>query len=116
MSEALRHNDSDAEDHSFEEELTVSEKASDTYTLDELSDSKLVITADLGECHMYVRDILELARGSVLQLDKVAGEMADLSVNGIPFAKGEVVVVGDGLHIRIAEIFGLVQKDVLSDE
>lgn len=116
MSEALRHNDSHAEDHSFEEELTASEKPNDTYSLDDLSDIKLVITADLGECFMYVRDILELARGSVLQLDKVAGEMADISVNGVPFARGEVVVVGDGLHVRIAEIIGVAQKDVLADE
>ena len=79
-------------------------------------DIKLTVTADLGECAMYVRDILELARGSVLQLNKLAGEMADLSVNGVPFAKGEVVVLGDGLHIRIAEIYGVAQRDILGDD
>lgn len=116
MSEAVRHSDDNAEEHAFEEELTGSEAPTEHYAVEDMHEIRLTVTADLGECAMYVRDILELARGSVLQLDKLAGEMADLSVNGVPFAKGEVVVLGDGLHIRIAEIYGVAQRDILGDD
>ena len=51
--------------------------------------------------------MLGLERGSVVPLNKLAGEMADVHVNGVPLAKGEVVVLGDSINIRIAEIFGL---------
>ena len=41
-----------------------------------------------------------------MSLNKMAGEMTDILINGLPFAKGEVVVIGDALHIRVAEITG----------
>lgn len=71
----------------------------------------LNVTADLGNCPLLVREVLELKRGSVLPLNKMAGEMADIYINGIPLAKGEVVVIGDSLHVRIAEIYGLSEKE-----
>jgi flagellar motor switch protein FliN/FliY len=116
MSDALRHDDDSAEDHNFREELTPAESTSEHYALDDLAEVSMTVTADLGKCHLYVRDILELARGSILQMDKLAGEMADISFNGVPFAKGEVVVIGDNLSIRIAEIYGVAQRDVLADD
>jgi flagellar motor switch protein FliN/FliY len=65
---------------------------------------KLEMSADLGRCTMLVREVLELKRGSVLPLDKLAGEMTDIHINGIPFGRGEVVVLADTLHVRISEI------------
>jgi len=61
------------------------------------------ITAELGQTAMKVRDVLALKVGSVVVLDKFAGQLADLAVNGLPLAKGEVVVMGDSIHIRIAD-------------
>jgi flagellar motor switch protein FliN/FliY len=53
---------------------------------------------------MAMRDVLQLASGSVVQLDKAAGSPVDLLVNGKRFARGEVVVVDDRFGIRITEI------------
>jgi flagellar motor switch protein FliN/FliY len=74
--------------------------------LDDLAAVPLMVAAELGRAKTRVRDILDLKVGSLVTLEKVAGEMADITVNGIPFARGEVVVIGDMLHVRIAEIGG----------
>ena len=78
----------------------------DHLTLDDLKKVCLTLSADLGNASMLVRDVLELKRGSVVALDKLAGEMTDILVNGIPLAKGEVVVIADALHVRVADIIG----------
>ena len=85
--------------------------AEDRLSLHDLRNVRLNITADLGQCMMLVRDVLALKRGSVVALNKLAGEMTDLYANGIPLAKGEVVVIADSLHVRISEITGAVQLE-----
>jgi flagellar motor switch protein FliN/FliY len=75
-------------------------------SIEDLRRVKLNVTAELGKCTMQVRDVLELRKGSVIQLNKLAGEMTDIYVNGLPLARGEVVVIGDALHVRIGEIIG----------
>ncbi|NUM53940.1 MAG: FliM/FliN family flagellar motor switch protein [Candidatus Hydrogenedentes bacterium] len=95
-----------AEDHNFEEILPVAAPPGAHHKLDDLKRVKLTVSADLGACNMLVRDVLELQRGSVVQLSKLAGEMTDIYVNGLPLARGEVVVIGDTLHVRIGEIAG----------
>lgn len=62
------------------------------------------ITAELGQTQIKVRDVLALKVGSLVILDKYAGQLADILVNGLPMAKGEVVVIGDSLNVRIADI------------
>ena len=94
-----------------EEELEFVAPSEDRLSMEDLYPVQLQLSADLGKCTLLVRDVLELKRGSVLPMDKQAGEMADIYVRGIPLAKGEVVVLGDSLHVRIAEIFGLGEKD-----
>lgn len=74
--------------------------------LDDLRNVKLEVTVELGRCKLLVRDVLALKRGAVIPLDKLAGEMTDVMVNGVPLAKAEVVVIGDNLHVRLAEITG----------
>jgi len=74
--------------------------------IEDLNRVRLTVTAELGKCTMLVRDVLELHRGSVIQLDKLAGEMSDILVNGLPLAKGEIVVIGDTLHVRVGDIVG----------
>jgi len=60
---------------------------------------------------MLVREVLDLKQGSIVPLDKLAGEMTDIYVNGIPLAKGEVVVIGDSLHVRVGEILGVAASE-----
>lgn len=97
-------------DHTFEA-IEQAETSLERLALEDLNDVRLSIAADLGRCTMYVREILELKRGSVVTLDKLAGEMTDIFVNDLALAKGEVVVIGDALHVRIGEIVGTGEKE-----
>lgn len=81
--------------------------------LPDLYSVKLTLTVELGRTKMLVRDVLALEEGSVVRLDKMAGEMADVRVNGLPLGRGEIVVVGDELQLRISEISGM--GDLLDD-
>jgi len=73
--------------------------------LDILLDTTVEITARLGEARMPARQLLELGPGAVVRLEKMAGEPVELILNGVCFAKGSLVVVGDQLGIRIRDIF-----------
>jgi flagellar motor switch protein FliN len=72
--------------------------------LDLILDIPLDVTVELGRIQMLIRDVLELSSGSIVELDRVAGEPVDLLVNGRLIAKGEVVVIEDNFGIRITEI------------
>jgi flagellar motor switch protein FliN/FliY len=67
----------------------------------------LQISVEIGRTRREVQDILEFAKGSLVVLDKLAGDQVDLFVNGKCIAKGDVVVVDDNFGVRITEI---VQK------
>ncbi|MGC8668593.1 MAG: flagellar motor switch protein FliN [Chthonomonadales bacterium] len=69
-----------------------------------LFDVPLDVSVELGRVRMLIKDVLELSPGSVVELDRVAGEPVDLMVNGRLIAKGEVVVVEDNFGIRVTEI------------
>jgi len=97
----------------LEEELQPSGAEAATLQIEDLREVPAMGAADLGQCDSYVRDIISLERGSVLTLNKLAGEMADVLVNGVPIARGEIVVLGDSLNVCIAEIFGLTEKEVV---
>lgn len=88
----------------YQEELSPAPQSSERLSLKDIYGVKLELSADLGRCTMLVREVLELKRGSVLPLDKMAGEMTDIFLNGIPFGRGEVVVLADSLHVRISEV------------
>lgn len=64
----------------------------------------LEVSVEIGRTRKLVKDILEFTKGSLVVLDKVAGEQVDLFVNGQCIAKGDVVVVEDNFGIRITEI------------
>ena len=95
----------DVHGHEFEE-ISDNIEPAGNLSIEDLNRVRLTVTADLGKCTMLVRDVLELQRGSVVQLDKLAGEMTDILVNGLPLAKGEVIVIGDTLHVRVGDIVG----------
>lgn len=73
-------------------------------SLDLLRDVEMEVTAELGRTRMTVRELLSLAPGAVVELDRAAGSPADLLVNGTLIARGEVVVVDEDFGIRITEI------------
>ena len=67
-------------------------------------DVNLSLTVELGKTSIPIKDVLELTRGSVIELDRVAGEPVDLLANGKLIAKGEVVVIEDNFGLRITSI------------
>ncbi len=86
----------------FEKNQKVPDKPVNTLEL--LQDVPLVVTAELGRTKMLVKDILKLTVGSVIELDKLAGEPVDILVNGKIIARGEVIAVNENFGIRITEI------------
>ncbi len=96
-------------EHKFEEIVPRAVSAR-RVKVEDLKGVTLELTASLGSCTMLVRDILELRRGSIVQLNKQAGEMTDIFLNGLPLARGEVVVIGDALHVRIGELAGQEER------
>ncbi|PXW88617.1 flagellar motor switch protein FliN/FliY [Pseudogracilibacillus auburnensis] len=79
--------------------------------LDMLLDIPLTVTVELGRTNQTVEDILELTQGSIVELDKLAGEPVDVLVNNKLIAKGEVVVIDENFGVRITDIVS--QKDRL---
>lgn len=69
-----------------------------------LLDVPLSISVELGRARCFVKDLLNLSVGSVVELDKAAGESVDVLVNGKVFAHGEVVVVDENFGVRINDI------------
>lgn len=77
--------------------------------LEVLHDVTLGVTAELGRARMLVRDVLGLAPGSVIELDRAAGSPVDVLVNGTLIARGEVVVIDEEFGIRITEVIGYAE-------
>ena len=83
----------------------------DRLAIEDLREVRLIVSADLGQAVLLVRDIVELRRGSVVPLNKLAGELTDIYINDVPMAKGEVVVIADTIHVRVAEVAGVVDQE-----
>ncbi|MFD1357549.1 flagellar motor switch phosphatase FliY [Fictibacillus halophilus] len=79
--------------------------------LDMLLDIPLQVTVELGRTKKTIKDILEMSAGSIVELDKLAGEPVDIFVNHKMIAKGEVVVIDENFGVRVTEI--LSQRDRL---
>ena len=69
-----------------------------------IKDVPLEVTVELGRTTKSISDILEFAPGTIIELDKIAGEPIDILVNGKFVAKGEVVVIEESFGVRIMEI------------
>jgi flagellar motor switch protein FliN/FliY len=78
--------------------------ADGTPDLSMLHDVDLNVTIELGRTRMYVEDVVQLNEGSVIELDKAAGDPVDVHVNGRRVARGEVLVLNDNFCIRVSEI------------
>ena len=78
--------------------------------IDMLLDVDLEVLVELGRKTMLIKDVLKLGKGSVVELDKAAGEPLSIFVNGRKLAEGEVVVVDDHFGIRITQLAGQAER------
>ena len=78
--------------------------ASQQRNMEMLYDVPVSISAELGRSVIKIRDLLNLSAGSVVELERIAGEPIDLMVNGVLIGKGDVVVVNENFGLRITEI------------
>lgn len=74
--------------------------------LDLLGDVELTVSVELGRVRLPLKDLLQLQEGTVIELDRLAGASVDVLANGTAVARGDVVVVGDELGVRINELLG----------
>lgn len=77
---------------------------------DLILDIPVQITVELGRTKLTIRNLLQLAHGSVVELDGLAGEPMDVLVNGTLIAQGEVVVVNDKFGIRLSDIISPAER------
>jgi flagellar motor switch protein FliN/FliY len=85
-------------------ELGEGAQSQDPAALSMVYDLAVPVAIELGRTRMSVQDVLALGRGSVIQLDRLAGEPIDVFVGDRRFAEGEVVVVGEQFGVRITRI------------
>jgi flagellar motor switch protein FliN/FliY len=78
--------------------------------IDMLMDVPLTVTIELGRTEMTLKQALELNQGSVVELNRLAGDPIDIFVNERLIAKGEVVVVDDKFAVRVTELFSNTNK------
>ncbi|YCI78597.1 flagellar motor switch phosphatase FliY [Bacillus sp. R1-10] len=82
----------------------------ETKNLSMLMDIPLQVTVELGRTKRSVKDILELSSGSIIELDKLAGEPVDILVNSRLIAKGEVVVIDENFGVRVTDIMSQSER------
>lgn len=78
--------------------------------LDAILDIPVTISMEVGRSNISIRNLLQLNQGSVVELDRVAGEALDVLVNGTLIAHGEVVVVNDKFGIRLTDVISQIER------
>lgn len=78
-------------------------------------DIPLDVSVELGRTRLLIRDILDLGAGSIVELDKLAGEPVDLFANGLLVARGEVIVIDDNFGVRVTEIITAAERRQIQD-
>ncbi|MFQ5454901.1 MAG: flagellar motor switch protein FliN [Nitrospirota bacterium] len=78
--------------------------------LDFILDIPLEISVQLGATKMLIKDLLQLSQGSVIELDKLAGEPMEILINSRLIARGEVVVVNEKFGIRLTDVVSPVER------
>lgn len=86
--------------------LTVDEKRK----LDTILDIPVTISMEVGRAKISIRNLLQLNQGSVVELERLAGEPLDVLVNGTLIAHGEVVVVNDKFGIRLTDVISQIER------
>ena len=72
--------------------------------MDLILDVPLQVAVEVGRARMTIQDLLQLGAGSVVELEKLAGESLDIFVNGKPVARGEAVIINEKFGVRITDI------------
>ena len=85
-------------------ELETPKRAIDTDKMRALENIEVEMSIEVGRTEITIADMLRLNEGSVVELDRLAGEPLDILVNGTMIAKGEVVMVGERFGIRFSDI------------
>jgi flagellar motor switch protein FliN/FliY len=98
-----------AEKASFDE-LHASRPSGPAAELDFILDIPLEVTVEMGRTRMLINDLLQLGQGSVIELNRLAGEPLDILVNSKLVARGEVVVVGEKFGIRLTDIVSPMER------
>ena len=78
--------------------------------LDVVLDIPVLMTVEIGSANITVRNLLRLNQGSVVELDRLAGEALDIKVNGTLVAHGEVVVINSKFGIRITDVISTAER------
>ncbi|MFQ3289087.1 MAG: flagellar motor switch protein FliN/FliY [Alteromonadaceae bacterium] len=94
------------EELSEDEPMSTDEKRK----FDTILDIPVTISMEVGRSQISIRNLLQLNQGSVVELDRVAGESLDVLVNGTLIAHGEVVVVNDKFGIRLTDVISQVER------
>lgn len=84
--------------------------ASDTENLDLILDIPVDISMEVGRTKISIRNLLQLNQGSVVELDRLAGEPLDVLVNGTLIAHGEVVVINEKYGIRLTDVISTAER------
>ena len=95
---------------SLDNEETTPVLSGKTKNLDLILDIPLTVTVELGRSKMIINDLLQLGRGSVIELTKLKGEPLEVLVNQKLVARGEVVVVNERFGVRLTEIVSPVER------
>ena len=82
----------------------------DKRKLDAILDIPVTISMEVGRSQISIRNLLQLNQGSVVELERVAGEPLDVLVNGTLIAHGEVVVVNDKFGIRLTDVISQIER------
>ncbi len=99
-----------ASDSSDTKDSAPQEKMDRPVNMELLLDVPLEITAELGRTRMIINDLLQLGQGSVIELNKLAGEPLEILVNQKLIARGEVVVVNEKFGIRLTDIISPLER------
>ena len=75
-----------------------------------IMDVFMEMTVELGRTKKQIKDILGMGEGTIIELDKLAGEPVDILVNHKPIAKGEVVVIDENFGVRVTEILSPLER------
>ena len=90
--------------------LKITSSSGDDLNLDVILDIPVTISMEIGSTKINIRNLLQLNQGSVVELDRMAGEPLDVVVNGTLIAHGEVVVVNEKFGIRLTDIISPAER------
>ena len=92
------------------DELSPSSGAGEEVNINAILDVPVTISMEIGRTDINIRNLLQLNQGSVVELDRLAGEPLDVLVNGTLIAKGEVVVVNEKFGIRLTDVISPAER------